>query len=90
METYHYIVRGMVQGVSFRYYTKREADLLKISGIVKNLSDGTVEIYAAGDPASLSSFEDYLRNGPGASMVTEIDKSTVIQEKIFTGFEIIR
>ena len=53
-----YIVSGLVQGVGFRYavlkYTKRHYPDLK--GFVKNLPDGTVEIYLEGDDAEISAY----------------------------------
>ena len=44
MERATIIVSGMVQGVGFRYTVRASAASLKISGYVKNLEDGTVEI----------------------------------------------
>ena len=48
MERATIIVSGMVQGVGFRYTVRASAASLKISGYVKNLEDGTVEIVAEG------------------------------------------
>ena len=51
------IVKGRVQGVSFRYYTVKKATALNIKGWVKNLSDGnSVEIWAEGEEEKLISF----------------------------------
>lgn len=89
METYQYIIRGIVQGVAFRYYTKREADLLKISGTVKNLPDGSVEVYATGTPADLRDFEDFLKRGPGSAIVSDVEKIPIKTGKNFSRFEIL-
>jgi len=89
LETYHYKIRGIVQGVAFRYYTKKEADLLKISGTVKNLPDGSVEIYAAGTPVNLRYFEDFLKLGPGSAQVSNVEKTPAEKGKIFSTFEIL-
>ena len=43
------IVYGYVQGVYFRYYTKREAENLGLTGWVANRSDGAVQVVAEGD-----------------------------------------
>ncbi|MDD5492398.1 MAG: acylphosphatase [bacterium] len=53
LKSVHIIVKGMVQGVGFRYFTRRLADSLGLSGYVKNLPDGNVEIEAEGDKQSL-------------------------------------
>ena len=45
----HIFVSGLVQGVFFRYFTKKTADKLNLKGWVKNLDDGRVEILAEGD-----------------------------------------
>ena len=45
----HVYYSGMVQGVGFRYITRQVADELAVSGWVKNLSDGRVEVEAEAD-----------------------------------------
>ena len=42
---YHIIVKGILQGVGYRAFVKREALGLHIQGTVKNLPDGSIEIY---------------------------------------------
>ena len=59
LKTAHLIIKGTVQGVGFRYYTRRLADSLGLSGYVKNLPDGNVEIEAEGDKQSL---QDLIRD----------------------------
>lgn len=44
----HIIIKGTVQGVGFRYYTRGLASSLELTGFVKNLSSGEVEIEAEG------------------------------------------
>ncbi|MDR0551747.1 MAG: acylphosphatase [Spirochaetaceae bacterium] len=58
------VVSGRVQGVGFRYRAKEEADKLKISGWVRNLNNGDVEVYAEGTEAQLTSFLGWLNKGP--------------------------
>ncbi len=69
----HYIVRGRVQGVGFRYFVARQARALALVGWVRNLPDGSVEATAAGSEAALKSFERALREGPRMSRVDTID-----------------
>lgn len=60
----HIVVHGRVQGVGFRATTKQIAEQLELKGWVKNKSDGSVEIEAEGDSASLKEFVDQLNEGP--------------------------
>jgi len=50
----HY--RGRVQGVGFRYTTRRIAEGFEVAGYVKNLPDGRVELVAEGEPAEVERF----------------------------------
>ncbi len=87
--TLYYRVEGRVQGVAFRYYTRIEAKRLGITGSVRNLSDGSVEIYASSDIETLSKFEDFLKEGPGHSVVKNIEKSATDMNRIFKDFLIL-
>lgn len=70
-------VYGKVQGVGFRYYTKKKADELNISGIVKNKPNGTVYIEAEGDISELKTFIDWCEIGPEWARVSKIEKQSV-------------
>jgi len=60
------VVRGRVQGVGFRYFSRDTADELGVSGDVWNRSDGAVEIIAEhADQAVLDSFAAAVERGPG-------------------------
>ena len=52
----HIFYSGSVQGVGFRYAAERAANLLDLTGWVKNLSDGRVEIFVEGDKPALEGF----------------------------------
>lgn len=60
-------VTGMVQGVGFRYTTKHIAYKYDISGTVKNLDDGSVEIQALGEESKLDQFIEAVKKGPSPS-----------------------
>ncbi len=47
----HYLIKGRVQGVGFRWFVHREAAALNLRGWVRNTEDGHVEVVAAGDEA---------------------------------------
>src|SRR5436309_6824649 len=69
----HAIVHGRVQGVSFRYYAKAEADRLGLTGWVRNMPDGTVETIAVGSREALEGFVRWLHEGPSGARVTRVD-----------------
>lgn len=68
------VVRGRVQGVFFRESTRRRAELLGLTGYVRNLPDRTaVEVVAEGDRAKLSELLDFLGIGPPAAKVESVE-----------------
>jgi acylphosphatase len=69
----HAVVHGRVQGVSFRYFAWRRAQELELSGYVQNRWDGTVEVVAEGSRPALEEMLAYLRQGPRAAFVTDVD-----------------
>ncbi len=73
-ESYKVLLSGVVQGVGFRYYVYRKAKKYEISGYVKNLSDGRVEIVASGDRDMLNSFLEEVKRGP---MMARIEKAEI-------------
>lgn len=66
-------VQGRVQGVGFRWHTRCRARELGLVGWVRNLADGRVEARAAGSPAQLVAFRDFLSRGPEAASVTGLE-----------------
>ncbi|HSM08827.1 MAG TPA: acylphosphatase [Gemmatimonadota bacterium] len=75
-------IHGRVQGVGFRWWTRRTAGQLGIAGSVRNLPDGTVEVRAAGPADAMREFESRLRRGPRSASVERIDRFEV--DDIFT------
>ena len=74
MAAFYARVKGLVQGVGFRYSTVREAQRLRIKGWVKNASNGDVEIWAEGPADKLAVFLAWLGRGPQFSRVDHVDK----------------
>ena len=66
------IVHGYVQGVYFRDFTSRQAIELGLTGYVRNLSKGTVEVQAEGERKQLEKLISYLKVGPPAAKVTKV------------------
>lgn len=71
------VVRGMVQGVGFRFYAETEARRLGLAGFVRNQADGTVEIEVEGDAASVWAMLAWLQHGPPSARVEAVDVTTI-------------
>ena len=67
-----YYIAGIVQGVGYRFFVQRVAQDLRLSGYVKNLFDGRVEVFAAGTIAQLAKLRKELERGPRLSSVSEV------------------
>jgi acylphosphatase len=88
MKTWHYKISGRVQGVAFRHYTVREAEKWGISGTVKNMQNGEVEVFAQGDDQAIAQFELFLHTGPRSASVEKVEKEIIDGEIAFVGFDI--
>lgn len=84
----HAVVRGRVQGVSFRYYTAQAATQLGLTGWVRNLPDRTVEVCAEGGPAQLRTLVKFLHEGSPSARVTHVAVEWLPAENAFSGFKI--
>lgn len=69
----HIVVTGHVQGVGFRYFTATRARALGLTGAVRNLPTGQVEITAEGDMATLDALIGAVRAGPPGARVRDLD-----------------
>lgn len=68
-------VKGVVQGVGFRWFVVRTATQLGVTGWAANQSDGSVRVVAEGDAAALDSLERSLHEGPSGAQVTDVTAS---------------
>jgi len=68
----HIIVKGLVQGVGFRWFVEREAKKLGLSGYVKNRFDGNVEAEVEGDRGLIEELIAILKVGNRSSRVTDL------------------
>jgi acylphosphatase len=84
---YRIIVKGKVQGVFFRKYTKIKADILGIKGFVRNEPDASVYIEACGEKTKLEEFVKWCSNGPKQALVEKVDVSEISVKK-FSSFDI--
>jgi acylphosphatase len=84
-----YFVSGAVQGVGFRYFTQNAAAELHLTGYVRNLRDGRVEVFAIGTPPQLAQFRSILERGPHFASVNEVREDRAEIDARFTeGFVI--
>ena len=79
------VIRGLVQGVGFRYSLQREALRLGLVGWVRNRRDGTVEAVVCGPESAVHSMVAWAHRGPPAARVESVD--VAIDEGSFQDFE---
>jgi len=72
--TRRFIVRGVVQGVGFRWFVVRKARALGLTGYVRNVGDGTVEVVADGPGPALVALEGELQQGPPGAEVANVGR----------------
>jgi acylphosphatase len=87
VSAFRYVVAGRVQGVGYRYFVLRQADVLGVSGYARNRSDGSVEVVAEGSDTALADFEARLREGPTFAEVTGVTREAIM-ERSGGGFHI--
>jgi acylphosphatase len=76
----HVRVRGHVQGVFFRAWTKEQAEELGVHGWVRNCPDGSVEAHLEGDEAEVQQLIERLGEGPPSANVSKVDVEDVEPE----------
>jgi acylphosphatase len=83
-----FVISGRVQGVGYRFFAERWAEQFGIAGYVKNLWDGSVEVYAIGDAVTLEQFKLRLAEGPRSAHVTSVSESEEAVDKRYAYFMI--
>ena len=73
---------GLVQGVFFRAETQALAQKLGLTGWVRNLPDGSVEIHAEGLEAALSELETWCHRGPPAAQVDDVHVESTPEQNL--------
>ncbi|MFN7963777.1 MAG: acylphosphatase [Thermoanaerobaculia bacterium] len=81
-------VTGRVQGVGFRAFVRREGRRLGLSGEVRNLEDGSVEVRAAGSPEELEALLVRLGQGPPGARVARVERAPLAPPLPEGGFDI--
>ena len=88
MKAFSARVRGIVQGVGFRYAAVSEAHRLNVRGFVRNTPDGDVEVTAEGPADKVDQFQVWLNRGPAGAVVREVSVENRIYQGHFDRFTI--
>jgi acylphosphatase len=81
---------GQVQGVGFRYTAKSVATGFDLTGTIRNLADGRVELIAEGDRKELEAFRAALKDAGLAGFICDEKVDWANAKNEFRGFEIVR
>jgi len=89
MVRYFIKVKGKVQGVGFRKYTKKIARKYHITGWIRNVADGTVEAEIQGENEHLDQVIKALHNGSSSSKVRSVEVKKMKGLKNYNSFKIL-
>jgi acylphosphatase len=81
-------IRGLVQGVGYRYALRREAQRQGVAGWVRNRSDGSVEALLQGAAERVAEVIAWAQRGPPGSRVDEVEIDPAEGEAMHSGFEL--
>ncbi|MGH1572249.1 acylphosphatase [Methylobacterium sp. P31] len=84
------VIRGRVQGVSYRAWTQSEARARGVAGSVRNRDDGSVEAVFSGAPDAVAQMETLCWSGPPGARVTDVTVRETDDRPMTGGFEILR
>ena len=84
----HIVVSGMVQGVGYRYFVTKIARRMELTGWVKNLASGEVEIEVEGPRGLIETMIKELRTGNSWAVVRNMDVRFEKFQGKYTGFDI--
>jgi acylphosphatase len=86
----HIFYSGNVQGVGFRYAAKSVANGYEVTGVIRNLPDGRVELVAEADKAELEAFRQGIRDSGMEGLIRQEQVTWREATNEFRGFEIVR
>ena len=84
----HAIIEGHVQGVGFRYFVSDEAQRIGLTGWVRNIYDGQVEVVAEGVRSDLEELLKNLQLGPGSAYVSNVIEDWTLASSEYQRFSI--
>jgi acylphosphatase len=83
-----WFISGMVQGVGFRFFVQHKAASLGLTGWARNRDDGSVEVYAVGEPDRLDDLAAALHVGPRMAEVRGVEERDHEPVEHLSGFSI--
>ncbi len=83
------LISGSVQGVGYRYSTRKQASALRLVGWVRNLPDGRVEAVVEGDRPQVERMVQWFHSGPPMAEVERVESEARSPQQ-FQTFEIRR
>ncbi|HEX7343502.1 MAG TPA: acylphosphatase [bacterium] len=86
----HLTIRGVVQGVGFRYYAYRWAEKLGLNGWVRNNWDDSVETEVEGERSAVEEYISQMKIGPRSGHITAVDVEYKPYEGQYKNFDITR
>lgn len=86
----HVFYSGRVQGVGFRFTVKTLAQGFEITGAIRNLADGRVELLAEGAEGELEAFRAAIRDSGVGPLIRQEEQAWLEPKNEFRGFEIVR
>ena len=84
----YFVIRGIVQGVGYRYFARQAAQRHGVVGYARNLPTGTVEVHAEGSEEALRAFKIELGQGPSMARVTGVEESDAAVSQHFSSFSV--
>lgn len=84
----HLYVSGEVQGVGFRYSAIRLARAIGVTGWVRNLYDGRVELWIEGEESRVNQMVEWCYRGPRGAHVTDVDVEICAYSGQYPGFDV--
>lgn len=90
IKSYRIIVKGIVQGVNFRNFTKLEADKIGIKGYVRNVDNGNVEVFLEGEADNIEKMISAVSSGPPYAEVNGVELHEQSDLSNFEDFRVVR
>ena len=88
--TVRWLVSGRVQGVGYRAFVARHGQELGLTGHVKNLPDGRVEVVARGSEAAVAALGELIATGPRLARVSNVENTEISDDmRAYNSFSII-
>ena len=84
----HLVIKGRVQGVCFRDHTREKANELGLTGFVKNLASGDVEVVVEGEEDKINELIEFCKCGPSSARVDDVKILDEDYQGEFSGFEV--